>query len=172
MININTKKIASLSVITALALIMFMVESFLPPLLIFAPGTKIGLANIFVFLALIIYGKKEAFTVLILKCALGAVFSGNVFSLYYSLPAGVTSLISAIVLFKFVYDKIGIITISILCALLHNIIQIIMAALLAATPQILSYIPLASAAGIIAGIITGLSIYFIIKYLPSKLVLY
>ncbi len=78
-----TKKLTRLAVLCVLALITFMVENLLPPLFAFAPGTKLGLASIFVNLAFLIYGKKEAVLVLGVKCLLGAVFTGNIFSLYY-----------------------------------------------------------------------------------------
>ncbi len=64
----NLNKIAKIALISALAVIVFTAESLLPPLLFFAPGTKIGLASIFVSLAYILYGKKEALTVLFVKC--------------------------------------------------------------------------------------------------------
>jgi len=161
--GINTKKITKLALITALALITFMLENLLPPVFVFAPGTKLGLASVFVNLAFILYGKKEALIVLVIKCVLGAVFSGNMFSLYYSVPAGLLSLAAAIALFTFVYNKIGVITISVFCAVIHNITQIVMAVIITGTSQLIYYSFLAGAAGIIAGIITGLTLYIIIK---------
>ena len=170
MINLqnNPKKIARLSLISALALITFTAENLLPPLLFFAPGTKIGLASVFVTLAFILYGKTEAIIVLFIKCILGAVFSGNIFTLYYSVPAGLVSLIITIILYNTVYPKIGVIAVSIIAAIFHNIVQIIMAAILIKTFMILSYILIVAIAGVIAGIITGVCLYFMIKYIPQK----
>jgi heptaprenyl diphosphate synthase len=167
----TAKKITALAALAALALITFIIESLLPPALFFAPGTKLGIANIFVFLALIIYGKKEAFAVLLVKCVLGAVFSGNIFSLYYSLIAGTVSLSLAIALFTFAYGKIGVITISVFCAVAHNAAQVAVAAVISRTPLLITYyLPLASAAGIIAGVVTGICVYLIIKRLPDNLI--
>lgn len=167
--NNSTKKLTRLAVLCTLALITFMVENLLPPLLAFAPGTKLGFASIFVNLAFLIYGKKEAFLVLGIKCLLGAVFTGNIFSLYYSIPAGAVSLLTTILLFKSAFPKISVITVSVAAAIMHNAVQIIMAAILFNTMQIVYYIPLASIAGFLAGIFTGLCLYFIIKYIPKKI---
>lgn len=166
--KINTKKITRLSLICALAAIIFVAEGLLPPLLFFAPGTKIGLASIFVTLAYILYGKKEALAILIVKCFLGAVFSGNIFSLYYSLPAGFVSLAAAVLLYENLYPKTGIISVSVVAAIFHNITQIAMAVIITSTPQILYYVIFVAAAGVIAGLITGACLYFIIRYMPER----
>ena len=46
----SARRIATLAVLTAMGLIMFMVESLFPPL--FLPGAKMGLSNIFSLLTL------------------------------------------------------------------------------------------------------------------------
>lgn len=167
----NAKKYTKIALICALAAIVFTAESLLPPLLFFAPGTKIGLASIFVSFTYIAYGKKEAIIVLATKCLFGAVFSGNIFALYYSIPAGLFSLIITVLLFEFFYPKIGILSISVAAAITHNIVQLIMAAILTAIIQILYYVIFVTAAGIIAGIITGICLYYIIKAIPEKTVI-
>ncbi|HBN12975.1 MAG TPA: heptaprenyl diphosphate synthase, partial [Clostridiales bacterium] len=48
---VTAKKVATLSVFTALSLIMFIIENQFPPM--FIPGARMGLANIFSFAALI-----------------------------------------------------------------------------------------------------------------------
>ena len=84
--GLNAKKIAGTALLAAFALIAFLIESLLPPL--FLPGAKIGLANFFVFLALILYGGGAAAGVAAAKCLLGAVFGGNISSLMYSRDRG------------------------------------------------------------------------------------
>jgi heptaprenyl diphosphate synthase len=166
--DINLAKITKTGALCALAVMIFMAESLLPPLLFFAPGTRIGLASVFVNLAFIMYGKKEAFAVLAVKCFLGAVFSGNIFSLYYSFPAGLISLTATILLFEFAYPKTGVIAISVSGAILHNIVQIAMAVILTGTSQIFYYVIFVTAAGLIAGIITGTCLYYIVRYVPQR----
>lgn len=163
---VNVKKITNLSLICALSVIVFTAEGLLPPLLFFAPGTKIGLASIFVCLAYILYGKKEAAAVLFVKCFFGALFSGNMFSLLYSIPSGIVSLAATILLYEFAYPKTGIVSVSVTAAVLHNITQIAMAAIITATLQVFYYSVIVAAAGVIAGVITGVCLYYIIKNIP------
>ena len=89
----SSKRFAASGMLAALALIAFMIESLLPRCSLSRRGQN-RLSSVFVSLCLILYGERDALLVLIVKCALGSVFSGNVFSLYYSLPAGLAVLAS------------------------------------------------------------------------------
>ena len=164
----DKKRIAKVGLLAALALITFMIENRLPPLLAFAPGTKIGLASIFVNICLILYGERDAVLVLLVKSLLGSVFSGNMFSLYYSLPAGGVSLIVAILLYRTVFPKVGVVSVSVLSAVFHNLTQIAMASILLGAPQVLYYAPVVTLAGVLAGLVTGICICYIIKALPER----
>ena len=84
------KKIATLSVLTGLSLVTFIIEGLFPPLGI--PGAKMGLSNIFSLTALIIYSPWEAFVVVAVRTLLGAIYAGNVSALMYSFTGGVVSM--------------------------------------------------------------------------------
>ena len=165
----NTQRLTRVGLFSTLALVTFLIENIFPPLLAFAPGTKIGIASIFVNLALIVYGEREALIVLSVKCFLGALFSGNMFSLYYSIPAGVSSLAVSILIYRLAVPKVSLVTMSICAAITHNIIQIFMVVILYNTPQMLYYIAVVSIAGFFAGVITGLALTFIIKVIPTRI---
>ena len=62
----STKRLTVVALFTAIALIIFVIEAQLPPLAPI-PGIKLGLANIVSLFALFWLGKKEAFTILILR---------------------------------------------------------------------------------------------------------
>ena len=155
----SSKRFAAVGMLAALALIAFMIESLLPPMLAFAPGTKIGFSSVFVSLCLILYGERDALLVLIVKCALGSVFSGNVFSLYYSLPAGLASLLISVLLYRRAFPKVSVLFISVVSAVCHNITQIMMAWALLNMAQVLCYVPVVTLAGAIAGTVTG-AVYY------------
>ena len=71
----NAKRIATLSVLCAMGLIMFMVESLFPPL--FLPGAKMGLSNIFSLLTLYMLGPIDALVVVVVRTILGSMFGGG-----------------------------------------------------------------------------------------------
>jgi heptaprenyl diphosphate synthase len=159
-----TKKLATIALLTALSLIMFIVENQFTPLPI--PGARMGLANIFSFVALIMYSPVEAFLIVICRTLLGAVFAGNVSTLIYSFTGGMVSMaISALFLYV-IYPKISIMAISILAACAHNIVQNIMFVLISASTLAFTYAPYLLLLGIVSGAIVGGVTMLIFKKMP------
>lgn len=165
----NAKRIATLSVLCAMGLIMFMVESLFPPL--FLPGAKMGLSNIFSLLTLFVLGPVDALVVVIVRTVLGSLFGGGISTLMYSLTAGVVSVVISAFLVEFVYPNITIIAISIVSAICHNITQNVVFCLISNTPEMFSYMPWLALVGVLAGVIVGFGTNLILRALPSGLVL-
>lgn len=163
----SVKRITRCALFTAAALLMFMIESLFPPLMAFAPGAKLGLSNAVTLIALILLGASDAFLILIARCLLGALFTANAFSVVYSLPAGLVSLVLQTVLYKLLFPKISLMSISFAGAVAHNTVQLIIASLIAGV-NMLPLLPLMLAAGTAAGLIVGLIAYFTVKLLPQS----
>ena len=72
----KTKKLTELALLTAAALIIFIVELRLPDLSSI-PGVKLGLANIFTVYAVYRFSVKETFRMLLTRIILGALFTSN-----------------------------------------------------------------------------------------------
>lgn len=162
----GAKRLATLSVLTAMGLIMFMVESLFPPL--FLPGAKMGLSNIFSMLALYLLGPVEAFVVIVVRTVLGSMFTGNMSTLMYSLTAGIVSVVVSSVLVEFVYPRVSIVAVSIVSAVMHNLTQNVVFCLVSNTPQMFSYMPWLALLGVLAGIIVGFAVWFILKMVPTR----
>lgn len=162
----SARRIATLSVLTAMGLIMFMVESLFPPL--FLPGAKMGLSNIFSMLTLFVLGPVDAFILVIVRTTLGSIFTGNMSTLMYSMSAGVVSVIVSSLLVEFAYPKVSIVAISIVSAVMHNVTQNVVFCLVSNTPEMFSYLPWLALLGIVAGIIVGFAVWFILKLLPAR----
>ena len=103
----SAKRIAYAALLTAIALVLHLLENALPPLLSFAPGAKMGLSNVVSLIALFLLGVPDAYVILIIRCLLGAVFGGNLWSLVYALPAGIISLTVQVLLVKLVLPKLS-----------------------------------------------------------------
>lgn len=157
----NTKKLVTLSLLTTIALIIFTVEAQLPPLAPI-PGIKMGLANVITLVTLVWFGRKEAFTVLMIRIFLGSVFAGTVTSLLYSLAGGVLCFIVMSVLIK-LFDIKQLWVVSVFGALAHNLGQLIAAYFITKTPQIFGYFPILAFSAVITGAFTGVIAYFIVK---------
>ncbi len=163
----SSKKLARVSLFTALALIMSLVESALPPLFWFAPGAKLGLANLLSLITLFTDGILEGYTVLVIRVILTAVFGGNIFSLVYALPAGIISYTVQVLLVKLLLKKIGVISISVVGGVIHNVVQTVIASLITGV-NLYSLIIYSLPAGFVAGLFVGTVAYFTLKHLPDK----
>lgn len=160
----RTKKLTAMSMLTAIALIIFIVEAQLPPLAPI-PGIKMGLANVITMVTLVWFGRKEAFTVLMLRIILGSIFSGQMMSFMYSLAGGLLCfLVMSLTMKIFKVNQLWIV--SVLGALFHNIGQIAVAVIMTGTWQIIGYFPILAVSAIITGAFTGLAAACVIKRKP------
>lgn len=162
----NSHRIAVLGLMTALGLIMFSVESLFPTL--FLPGAKMGLSNIVSLFTLLILGPIDAILVVIVRTVLGSLILGTIGSLIYSLSAGLISIITSALLYKLLFPKISIISISIFAAVLHNLTQNILFCIISETPQMYAYMPYMALLGVLAGAIVGIAVYLLIMIMPEK----
>jgi len=161
----NTKKLTSLAMFTALALIIFTIESAIPPL-IPIPGIKLGLANIITLLVLHNYSAKDALTVLILRILLASFFFGQALSLLYSLAGGILCFGAMILLHRFLKGKY-LFLVSIMGGIFHNIGQLTVAFLITEVPGVLVYLPFLLISGILTGAFTGFCAHFTNRQLHS-----
>ncbi len=155
------KRMALNAILTAIALIIFVVELQIPsPVPI--PGIKLGLANIITLVAMFELGPIDALLILILRIALGGIFSGRIVSVLYSLAGGLLCYVITLVLRK-VVTKQQLWVASVFGAVAHNIGQIAVAVIITQTPAVASYLPILTVSGILTGLFTGLAATFISK---------
>lgn len=158
----KTKKIAVFALCIALAFTLSFLETLIP-INIGVPGVKIGLANLVVVAALYLLDKKEAFAISMIRILIsGLVFTGT-FSLLYSFAGGILSFLVMLIAMK--SEKISILGVSVLGASVHNIGQIIVAAIVMQTPRIVYYLPVLLISGALAGILVGIISKIIVERL-------
>lgn len=165
----TARRVTTLSVLTAMGLITFMIESLFPPL--FLPGAKMGISNVFSLLTLIVLGPSEAFILVIVRTTLGSMITGNMSTLMYSMTAGVVSVAVSTILVEFVYPRVSIVAISVVSAVLHNLTQNLVFCLISNTPEMFAYMPWLALIGVVAGIIVGFAVWFILRTVPTKVFL-
>ncbi len=158
-------KIAICAMLSACATIAFIIESLFPP--IFLPGARMGISNFFILLCLIVLGAKYSFAVLIVKVLLGSLFSGNVSSLMYSLPAGLISL-SAQTLLLYLTKNVSLVAVSVFGATANITIQNITFCIITKTTEYLSFLPYLSLVGAISGLIIGYATFLVAKKIPAR----
>ena len=166
----NSKKIAALSMLIALSLILFMVESLIPPLFPIAPYVKIGLSNVVMIFVLIIYGEKESLIFMLAKNFLGCLILGNWYAFPFNISGSFFSLILMMALYRYCFPKISIISISIAGAITSNIVRTAVGAIIMQTAGLLLDLPVVVIISVGAGILIGILTIMLIKYLPDKII--
>lgn len=156
----NTKKLATLSVIVALAMVLSFLESRIPAF-VAIPGIKVGLANIAVIFTVYKLGAREGVLISIIRVLLVSILFGSTVSLWYSLAGAILSLIVTILLKK--YTKLAVVTVSVAGGVSHNLAQIGVACLLLETNIIVYYLPFLLLSGTVAGIAVGVASALLIK---------
>ena len=150
----SAKRLARLSVLTAVALIIFIVELQIPnPFPI--PGIKLGLANIVTVYAVYRYRALEVAMMVGVRITLGSVFSGNIMALLYSACGSFLCLLGMLFL-KRIIDEKHLWIASVFGALLHNTGQMAAALLVTQTTSLLLYYPFLVVSGCLAEAFTGL----------------
>lgn len=160
--KIKTQKITISAVLTALALILGLLERWIPiPL----PGVKLGLSNIVSLYALYTLGFPYAGSILILRCLLGSIFSGSITGLIYSFSGGLLSLLVMVLSKKASFFSIH--GVSVLGASAHSFGQIAAASLMMSSPSVFVYLPVMLAVSVVTGLFVSAITCLILKTLPD-----
>ena len=154
------QRITRIALLTALSLILFILEGFLPlPLPV--PGAKLGLAAIVTLIALYLLPTRDAALMLTLRIILASAFGGGLAPMIYSLAGGAASF-AAMVLMKR-YTQLSIVGISAAGGFLHNMAQLLVAAAVLETTALFVYAPVLGIVGILTGILIGITARVILQ---------
>lgn len=152
---VKAKKLALISTLLGLALIIFVIEAQIPPIAPI-PGIKLGLANVINLIALYMLGRKESFIILVLRIVIGSIFAGSMTGFIYSISGGLLSFLTMSVMLLCVRENKMWIT-SAFGAIGHNIGQIAAAVFITGTPQVMWYLPILIISAVITGFFTGIT---------------
>ena len=158
----KVQKMALLGVLTAGAIVIAILESFIPSVGI--PGVKLGLANIVILIILYELGIVEAIIVNLLRVLVVGLVRGTFLSMGFlmSLTGAVLSL-GVMILFYLLIKKFSIIGVSVIGSIFHVFGQILIAMLFLGTAYIFLYLPVIAISAIITGIFVGVVAKLIIR---------
>ncbi len=162
--NLKWKQLAAAGMLTAAALIVFVIEAQIPPI-VPIPGIKLGLSNVVTLAAIRMVGKVWGSAVHILRIVLGSLFTGQAVSFLYSISGGVCCLIVMLLLTSFMSNR-WLWLISAISAVVHAGAQLVTAAIVMWTKSVLVYAPLILISAIVTGVFTGLCVQFLFKKQP------
>lgn len=161
----KTRRLTRLSLLTAAALIIFVVEQQFPNI-IPINGVKLGLANIITVYAIYRYTPKETAMIIFVRILLGSLFSGNMMSFAFSFSGAFMCFFAMLFVKKIIpSDKMALS--SVVGAIAHNTGQIIAAVFVSGSFSVLIYFPILLFSGCIAGFFTGTVAGFVAKRLDK-----
>lgn len=162
------KKLVRLSMLLALAIVLSIIESFIPIFNGFIPGLKLGLANIVIVFVLYLFSFKDALYISIMRVILVGILRAGLFSVTFFFSLG-GALLSVLAMFLFKkYIKLSIIGISIVGAIFHSIGQLLVALILINNINWLYYLPILLLSSIVTGLIIGLISKELLKYFETN----
>ena len=158
----KTQKITLLGVLTAGAIIIGIIESFIPSIGI--PGVKLGLANIIILVILYEIGVWEAIAVDLSRVFLVGVLRGPLFSMGFLMSlAGAVLSLAIMIIFRLVVKKFSVVGVSVIGSIFHVTGQILIAMLFLGTVYVVYYLPFIAVSAIITGVFVGITALLIIK---------
>ncbi len=149
----RTRKLTTLGLGVALALILSYVESLLPPL-VAVPGVKVGLPNMVILFLLYRCGWREAGTVSLIRLVLSAALFTGFAAFFYGLSGAAVSLLGSALLKG--TDRFSPLGVSVAGGVLHNLGQIGLAALVLESGYVFAWLPVLLLSGTVAGALVGL----------------
>lgn len=153
---------ALLGVLTAAAIVIAILESFIPSVGI--PGVKMGLANIVILIILYELGIWEAATVNLLRVLVVSLVRGTFLSMGFLMSlTGATLSLGIMILFYLLIKKFSIIGVSVIGSLFHVTGQVLIAMIFLGTAYIFLYLPVIALSAIITGVFVGIVAKLIIK---------
>ena len=163
--NKKVQQVALLGLLTSLMLVFGFIERQFP-LPVPVPGIKLGLANSVLLYALYMLGIRQTIVLMLLKSLMSWLIYMNLSAMLYSFAGGVLSVAAMILVSRM--KGVSPIGVSALGAVFFNIGQILMAAWVLGTPQlIVTYLPVLMVSGVLTGILTGVIAKLVMKHLRA-----
>ena len=144
------KKLILISVFVCVALIVSLLESYVP---IPIPNVRLGLSNVIVINAILLFRFRDTFFVVFLKSLLLVIILGNPVSFLYNFFAGFISLSVMYFFYRYFSKIFSIIGISVLGSIFHVLVQILISALLLDTFSVFNFLSILEILAVFTGII-------------------
>lgn len=160
-----TKKITNLALLSALAIILGYLETFIP-FNLGIPGAKLGLANLITLIVLYTTDFKSALLVSLLRVFIIATVFSNYYMFFYSFTGAVFSLLIMTLLKR--TTLFSTLAISISGAVFHNLGQILVAMIFYGF-NIIYYLPYLLILSLLTGSVIGIIGQILLTKLPQQL---
>ena len=157
------QKIIFISLLVAQGVVIGLIENMIPYPFAFAPGAKLGLANLITIIALFTMPKRDSFLLIWLRLILTTLLGGTVSTFLYSMSGSLLSYFGMLLVKQLGPKRVSIIGISAAGGFLHNVGQLVTASWIAQSWSVMLYLPVLAFFGILSGIAIGIAANYLLQ---------
>ncbi|MCC4046418.1 Gx transporter family protein [Enterococcus gallinarum] len=157
------QKIIFISLLVAQGVVIGLIENMIPYPFAFAPGAKLGLANLITIIALFTMPKRDSFLLIWLRLILTTLLGGTVSTFLYSMSGSLLSYFGMLLVKQLGPKRVSIIGISATGGFLHNVGQLVTASWIAQSWSVMLYLPVLAFFGILSGIAIGIAANYLLQ---------
>ncbi|MFC6170553.1 Gx transporter family protein [Loigolactobacillus jiayinensis] len=161
------QKYVFIALLVAQGVIIGLLERMIPFPFAFAPGAKLGLANLITIVALFTMPFRDSFLLMWMRLILTTLLGGTLSTFLYSAGGAVLSYFGMLLVKQLGPKNVSIIGISTTGGVLHNVGQLLIASLIAQSWTVMLYLPILSFIGVLAGIAIGISANYLFEHVRT-----
>jgi len=161
----KNQRLVYIALLASQAVVIGLVERAIPSPFFFAPGAKLGLANIITVMALYTLPTKDTIKVVVIRLLLQTLLGGTLSTFFYSASGATLSFIGMWLIKQLPQSAVSLIGVSATGAVLHNVGQLLIASLVAQTFSVMLYLPVLSLIGISTGIAIGITANYLLTHI-------
>ena len=163
----KNKRLIYISLLAAQGVVITMLERAIPFPFAFAPGAKLGLANIITLLAIFTLPYKDSFKVVWMRLLISTLLGGTLSTFLYSFAGAFLSYGGMLLVRLLGPKRVSMIGISATGGILHNVGQLAMASLIAQSFSVMLYLPILSMTGIFSGVAVGVAANYLLEHVST-----
>ncbi|EAE7210497.1 flavinylation system FAD exporter subunit EetB [Listeria monocytogenes] len=159
----KNRRLVYIALLAAQAVVISLLERAIPFPFAFAPGAKLGLANIITCISLYTLSAKDTFMIICIRLVLSTLLGGTISTFMYSAAGAILSFLGMWLVQQLGPKRVSIIGVSVTGGILHNVGQLVIASWIAGTWSVMLYLPVLSLIGILSGIAVGIAANYLLK---------
>ncbi|MGX7199669.1 Gx transporter family protein [Enterococcus nangangensis] len=160
-------KLIYIALLVAQGVVIGLLENMIPFPFGFAPGAKLGLANLITIIAIFTMKKRDSFLLVWLRLFLTTLLGGTLSTFFYSMAGAILSYCGMLLVKSLGPKRVSIIGISATGGFLHNVGQLVVASFIAQSWSVMLYLPVLSIIGIFAGIALGVCANYLLGHVAT-----
>ncbi|MFD1318193.1 Gx transporter family protein [Loigolactobacillus zhaoyuanensis] len=161
------QKYVFIALLVAQGVVIGLLERMIPFPFAFAPGAKLGLANLITIVALFTMSFSDSFLLLWMRLILTALLGGTLSTFLYSAGGALLSYFGMLLIKQLGPNRVSIIGISAAGGVLHNVGQLLVASFIAQSWTVMLYLPILSFIGILAGSAIGIAANYLFEHVRT-----